>query len=818
MVDSIALSLFGGSTATGSSGISGDLLAAWALARTQSAASVKVSTADPNAPVAPWEIGYPMPEDEALANAALSGGAFFDLAAARYADPGVEGDYARLFALHSGLKTLSALTTMLQNDKLNSVERARIEKTFARGQAELEQFFATQKFEDVRLAMGDRQNSVGSKLGVPIVSEDYITAPLHRGRLTDTIAGLPSDAQFDIVVKSAAGATQTVTIDLAQMGALPRSLGGIVNFINARLSAAGVQTRIEALNQAPKTVEVNVGGTNFTRPYTGAGEYALKIDVKGGETIAFSAPDTRPAFYAVGQSASGARLIKLEDMMGAAGEPAVLARPPATADPIGAAMGFIGAGAPYQSAPASAWEKRTFTLVDAAHDTNTETALAKAGDAQLTVRLADGRKITVSTAWRDESLESWRVRDGENEDVARLDDLAERLTQLLHEQGVAAGLDLWHDGSTAGLSLFTNDAVRVEKLTIAGRAISLENGREPEGGLEAGLRGGVFTRRFETEAVEAAGELFTGKQAITITAAGVSYLLSVDAGDDGLTGDDLAAQFNEQIAQKGLAARAAIVTQGGDQILRIDALHDVTSVSTRLNEETHAGVLAAPGAWASGGLPIGALGAFTSEQRSYTATGGAPLALPGNDGALEIAITVETGAGDKVVTLSVSAEDRTLYPDASSGVWDDELQARLDAALNAAGLYVSSASLNDFTIAESSGQRLKSVEVNGQAVTYDAAAPASLGGAFDSVRSFSSAILATQTSDVTAALTNNPSVSITLDTIWGERVVSASLEPGDPRTLESAALRLNEALAAAGYDAGVEAADFSGGAGLRIVS
>ena len=35
-----------------------------------------------------------------------------------------------------------------------------------------------------------------------------------------------------------------------------------------------------------------------------------------------------------------------------------------------------------------------------------------------------------------------------------------------------------------------------------------------------------------------------------------------------------------------------------------------------------------------------------------------------------------------------------------------------------------------------------------------------------------------------------------LGTAWGERTVSATLAPGDPRTLESAALRLNEALAA----------------------
>ena len=53
----------------------------------------------------------------------------------------------------------------------------------------------------------------------------------------------------------------------------------------------------------------------------------------------------------------------------------------------------------------------------------------------------------------------------------------------------------------------------------------------------------------------------------------------------------------------------------------------------------------------------------------------------------------------------------------------------------------------------------------------------------------------------------------------GARTITATLQPGDPRTMESAALRLNEALAAQGYDAGVAVTEISGGgAGLRIVA
>ena len=72
--------------------------------------------------------------------------------------------------------------------------------------------------------------------------------------------------------------------------------------------------------------------------------------------------------------------------------------------------------------------------------------------------------------------------------------------------------------------------------------------------------------------------------------------------------------------------------------------------------------------------------------------------------------------------------------------------------------------------------------------------------------------------DVTTLLADQ-NVSIAFMTPWGAQSVNAVLQPGDPRTLESAALRLNEALAAAGYDLGVAAVSLSGGgAGLRVVT
>ena len=94
-----------------------------------------------------------------------------------------------------------------------------------------------------------------------------------------------------------------------------------------------------------------------------------------------------------------------------------------------------------------------------------------------------------------------------------------------------------------------------------------------------------------------------------------------------------------------------------------------------------------------------------------------------------------------------------------------------------------------------------------------------LGGAFSAERSFTSAQAATGVSDDVAALLCDQNVSITFDTVWGQRTVNATLDPGDPRTLESAALRLNEALPRpATISASPPTALAGGGAGLRVVT
>lgn len=811
--------LFGGTSTTGTSGVSADLLAAWAQAKAGIGVNTQTATQDPDAPLAPvWQPGI-SPSDEALIQRALTNKAFFDTGAKLYSDLGATGDYQKLFALYSGLSTLNALATRAGDEDLSTVQINQTLAAFGRGMTELETFFRQQQFSDMRLAQGDRVDSAQTTLALPVKNEDYTTGIIHKGGLYEKISGLDPNAKFEIVATSAAGTVRNVAIDLSQMGSVTRTLGNVVSFINQKLSAAGASSRIETVDQTPKTSSVILAGKVVESRYVGPKQYALKVDVRASENVEFKSVDAVPAFYALGTTGGGARLIKLEDVGGAAGQPVWLNRPDATDDPIGSwiSAGWYGVDGP---APAGAIEQRSNALVsdDDGVTTSYEDLLKKAGEAVLKLDMGDGRVLSVSTAWRTGDQEAWRTLSGERENAAMLNDLAERLTQLLHEQGVAAGVDVWEDDGQYGLSVFSADGVRVSNLSIGGKSVVFDTIENPD--TVGGLNDGVFARRYGANGVAASGDLFVDKQTFVFTTSTTTHSITIDGGEDGITATKLMEKLNAQLQAKGIAAAAYLDDNGGALDFRVDALHDVIGVSAVLNEEDNDTVLQAPGAWANGGLPVSGAGQlFANSTRTYQAAS-SPLLT--HSGALDIQIVVGTPTGQKTVSVSVTAQERLDNPDVGPGEWNSVLQDRLNAALNEAGVYIAApgGDLSEWQIAEGSGQRLLSVSVNGDALALEAQAPAlGLGGAFTAERSFTSAQAASGVSDDVPSLLTGDTVSITFNTIWGARTVSATLDPFDPRTLESAALRLNEELAAQGYDVGVAATALSdGGAGLRVVT
>ena len=813
----LALMMLGGGAGSSTTGIGADLMTAWARSRAGIGVDTSTITQDPNAPIAPvWTPGV-SPSDATLVQRAFTSKAFFDTSAKLYSDLGATGDYTRLFALYSGLSTLNALASNAQDTSLSKTDLARTAAQFSRGLTELESCFAQQQFDDIRVAQGDRVDAAQTTLALPARNEDYLTGVIHKGGLYDKVSGLAADAKFTITATSQAGTVRNVAIDLAEMGSVPRSLGAVVGFINGKLSAAGASSRLEAVDQTPKTTTITLAGRPITQKYVGAKQYALKVDVRANEKVAFEPVAANPAFYVVGDTTNGTRLIKLEDVGNTAGQPQWLDRPDATDAVLGGnvATGWLGAGAPYSAPDGSYGEQRTFALMTTG-TTTMEDKLRAAGEAILKLNLGDGRTISLTPAWRSDDLEAWRTRSGESEDRAIMDDLAERLTQLLHEQGVAAAVDVWEDNGDIGLRILGAGEISASSLTISGKSATLETVEQP--GMVGGLRDGVFARRFEAAGVASSSDLFFGDQTFVVTTQAGAQSIVIKGGDDGIDATALTEQLNDKLRTLGVSTAASLVDQSGSLTLRLDALHSVTAITATLNGDAYDGDLQAPGAWANGGLPASGAGQIYGEAVRDWSAASSPLLS--NTGALDIQIVVDTPTGQKTISLAISAQDRIDNPDASPGEWNAALRARLDAALNEAGVYLSASSdLTTWSSAEDAGHRLASVTINGDALALTADTPTlGLGGVHAEERSFTGAQAATGVGDDVTALLSDQNLSLTFATVWGERTVSAVLQPGDPRTLESAALRLNEALAAQGYDVGVVATELAGGAGLRIVT
>src|SRR5690606_14627618 len=103
-----------------------------------------------------------------------------------------------------------------------------------------------------------------------------------------------------------------VDIDLAEMGAQPRTLGAVITHINDKLEAAGVQTRIgrEMIPAEKRTIQV--GDKTVTLP-DGPDRWALMVRGSSVETVEFSATDTADAVYVVQGSGGANQLLKFTD-------------------------------------------------------------------------------------------------------------------------------------------------------------------------------------------------------------------------------------------------------------------------------------------------------------------------------------------------------------------------------------------------------------------------------------------------------------------------------------------------------------------------
>ncbi|MGH6910770.1 MAG: hypothetical protein ACREEG_11330, partial [Phenylobacterium sp.] len=131
-------------------------------------------------------------------------------------------------------------------------------------------------------------------MGVPKPKSEYITPPLTSSSSAEVDA-FKGAVKFTMSVKRLS-VNVDVPIDLAGMGAQPRTMGNVITYVNQQLAAAGVETRLSSQRQPGQPRTIQVGGKPVTLPPT-SDQWALKVNVGTAETVTFSAPSTAGAVY-----------------------------------------------------------------------------------------------------------------------------------------------------------------------------------------------------------------------------------------------------------------------------------------------------------------------------------------------------------------------------------------------------------------------------------------------------------------------------------------------------------------------------------------
>lgn len=252
---------------------------------------------------APWDTVNVKSETEAYRRA-LQTTDYVNPKDSSFDKPGVPEDHKKLFALYKALATLSTLVDKAADKTTLSGLLPGLDKRFQAGFAEVGDYLRGLAFDNLTLTAGAKSDKAQSAASVSRYSANFQTRALVQGDATAAMASLENADPFTIRV-SRGDATVDVAIDLTEMGATPRNLGNVVNFINAKLGEAGINTRLKRVELAAPTV------VKANQP-TPAKQYAIQIQGYGSEQLSFVAAAPKPALYLANQGVNAAEIRKLD--------------------------------------------------------------------------------------------------------------------------------------------------------------------------------------------------------------------------------------------------------------------------------------------------------------------------------------------------------------------------------------------------------------------------------------------------------------------------------------------------------------------------
>lgn len=203
------------------------------------------------------------------------------------ADKTLPTDVQTTFAAYKALDKLQVLADAAAKDTTSSATRATLEKTFAKGLADLKTYLAGAPSDMLTLSYARAARDAKT---VGVATPSSLTAPTIVGKgvavqRTDALAGVAGTEKLKITLQ-ASGTTDTLTVDLSS-APQPPTLDGVADAINAAIKAvprkdgAGNIVRDTAGNPVPRwevTVEPTKTGEKWGLSVKRAGFETISID------------------------------------------------------------------------------------------------------------------------------------------------------------------------------------------------------------------------------------------------------------------------------------------------------------------------------------------------------------------------------------------------------------------------------------------------------------------------------------------------------------------------------------------------------------
>lgn len=296
------------SVLAGYTGYTSMVLAATQASRAAAAKSAAATSAATTATIpAPWD-QVNVKSDNETYRLALQTTDYVNPKDSTFDKDGVPEDHKKLFALYKALATLQTLAGKAADSKTESGLLVGLDRRFQAGFAEITDYMQDLTFDNLTLALGAKRDKAETQTAVSRVTSTFQTRALVQGDPQVAMASLENAEPFTIRVSRGTGAPVDVVINLQKMETT-QTLGNVVNFINARLGEAGVQTRLKRVElPAPTVVKAN-------QP-TPATQYGIQIQGYGSEALSFTAENPAPALYLSNQGVNAGELRKL-DLSGA---------------------------------------------------------------------------------------------------------------------------------------------------------------------------------------------------------------------------------------------------------------------------------------------------------------------------------------------------------------------------------------------------------------------------------------------------------------------------------------------------------------------